>query len=343
MPGPVQYDSIETQSGQVVTAGGSAFVRRSITVLGLVALAAAVVGLAARYVPVFHHVVLVAGALSPYLMVGAPIAALLFLLRRRWLLTSVAAAMAIAAIAVELPLFVGDTDGHSGVQVRIMTANLYLGQADPKVVVETAETNADVLALQELTPSALQRLSAAGLDRAFPYRVVDAREDASGTGLWSRFPIKEPRTLKHFWHAQITARVDVEGVAVAPVLLITHLSGPWPMPLTDWNRDYEQLPGLLHDLAATAGTGCVIVAGDFNGTFDLRPFRRLLRDGYRDAAEQTGAGFTATYPANTWPPPLLAIDHVLTYQCTATSVNRVRLPGSDHKGLTSVVKIPRTQ
>jgi endonuclease/exonuclease/phosphatase (EEP) superfamily protein YafD len=306
-------------------------------------LAAAVVGLVARYIPVFHHVVLIAGAVSPYLMVGAPVAAVLFLLQRRWLLTTVAAVAAVAAIAVELPLFVGETEAHSGVQVRVMTANLYLGQADPTVVVETAEAKADVLAVQELTPAEAQRLSAAGLDRTFPYRVLDAREEASGTGVWSRFPLKEPSILKGYWHAMITARAEVPGVAVDPVLFIPHLSGPWPMPLKDWNRDYKKLPAELRDLAATAGTGCVIVAGDFNSTFDLQPFRRLLSAGYRDAAEQTGAGITATYPANSWRPPLLAIDHILTYQCTATSVNTVRLPGSDHKGLTSVVEIPRTK
>ena len=37
----------------------------------------------------------------------------------------------------------------------------------------------------------------------------------------------------------------------------------------------------------------MIVAGDFNSTTDMRPFRALLRNGYRDAAEQSGAGFAA--------------------------------------------------
>ncbi|MDQ1569927.1 MAG: hypothetical protein QOF79_601, partial [Actinomycetota bacterium] len=331
-----------TQADQAANCRGLPPFRRSILVLGLVALAAAALGLAARYAPVSHHMVLLTSAISPYLMLAAALALLLFLLHRRWFLAVVAAATVIAAIAVELPLYVAETNGHpAAVRVRVMTANLYLGQADPKIVVATAEANADILALQELTPGAVQKLSAAGVDKVFPYRVLDAREEASGTGVWSRFPLKDGRTVTGYWHAMITARAEVEGAAIDPVLFITHLSGPWPMPLKDWNRDYSRLPGALRDLAKTAGTGCVMVAGDFNATFDMKPFRRLLEDGYRDAAEQAGAGITATYPANTWAPPVLAIDHVLTHHCNATSANTVKLPGSDHRGLMSIVEIPR--
>jgi hypothetical protein len=55
-----------------------------------------------------------------------------------------------------------------------------------------------------------------------------------------------------------------------------------------------------------------MVAGDFNATRDVGEFRRLLRDGYRDAAEQSGAGLTRTHPADIWLPPVFAVDHILT-------------------------------
>jgi endonuclease/exonuclease/phosphatase (EEP) superfamily protein YafD len=112
------------------------------------------------------------------------------------------------------------------------------------------------------------------------------------------------------------------------------------MPLDDWNRELAEWPQILQDAAHSAGTGSVIVAGDFNSTLDMRPFRDLVRDGYRDAAEQSGAGVTGTYPANLWVPPLLAIDHVLTYRGTANRVQTVELPGSDHRGLIAVAEIP---
>jgi hypothetical protein len=51
-----------------------------------------------------------------------------------------------------------------------------------------------------------------------------------------------------------------------------------------------------------------------------------------DAAEQSGAGIKPTFPADTRLSPFLAIDHILTRDCTATSLHTLTLPGSDHRG-----------
>jgi hypothetical protein len=45
-----------------------------------------------------------------------------------------------------------------------------------------------------------------------------------------------------------------------------------------------------------ADRGSVVVAADVNSTTDMRPFRALLHDGYRDDAEQSGAGIKPTLP-----------------------------------------------
>ena len=86
----------------------------------------------------------------------------------------------------------------------------------------------------------------------------------------------------------------------------------------------------------------MIVPGDFNSTLDMRPFRDLLRHGYKDAAEQAGAATAPTFPANTWLPPLIAIDHILTRRSIATSLHTVAVPGSDHLALVATIKIPRS-
>jgi hypothetical protein len=39
----------------------------------------------------------------------------------------------------------------------------------------------------------------------------------------------------------------------------------------------------LREIAERADRGSVIVAADVNSTTDMRPFRALLHDGYRDA------------------------------------------------------------
>ena len=50
-----------------------------------------------------------------------------------------------------------------------------------------------------------------------------------------------------------------------------------------------------------------------------QPFRRLLTNGYQDAARQAGSGRNLTYPANKRYPPVLGIDHVLTRNAIAVS------------------------
>jgi len=318
--------------------------RALLTTVAVAALAVAVAGVLARYVPLSNHVVMFAAALSPYLMTAAVASVVLFVLSRRWMLAIAATAAMIAGIAVELPLFTSERTDHAAgaVALRVMTANLYFGQADASSLVATANASADVLAVQELTPESVRRLSTAGLDKSFPYRALDARSGASGIGLWSRFPITESKRIDDYHLATVSARIRVEGVEFDPTLLVAHMSGPWPQPIDDWRWDMGHMQGTMSDLAKSVGAGCAIVAGDFNSTPDMREFRSLLQNGFQDASQQAGAGLNRTFPADIRIPPLIAIDHVLTFQCTATSAETARLPGSDHRGLISRLEIPQS-
>jgi endonuclease/exonuclease/phosphatase (EEP) superfamily protein YafD len=312
------------------------------TIGALTALVVAAIGLIVHYVPITNHTVLIIAVASPYLLLGAPVGALLSLLARHWALAGVAAVLTAALVAVQGPLFIGERAGDDGVKVRVMTANLYLGQADAATVVQTASAHADVLAVQELTPEAVGRLSAAGLDKVFPHRALDARDYASGAGVWSRYPITASASIAGFELALVRVRIRVDGVATDPTILVAHMSGPWPQPIDDWVRDMHNMRETSRTAAGSAGAGCVLIAGDFNSTFDMIPFRTLLSDGYRDAMEQSGAGLQLTYPANAKVPPFMGIDHVLTNRCTATSAETVALPGSDHRGLVAAVNVPRS-
>lgn len=93
-------------------------------------------------------------------------------------------------------------------------------------------------------------------------------------------------------------------------------------------------------LADAADLGAVIVAGDFNSTPDMRQYRDLLSNGYRDGVEQTGAGFAPTFPSRAVFPPLITIDHVLTRNAAVSSIRTIELRGSDHRALLSAVDVP---
>jgi endonuclease/exonuclease/phosphatase (EEP) superfamily protein YafD len=306
-----------------------------------VALVVAACGLASRYLPITNHAVLFLAAASPSLMLCAPVSMALLIWGRRWILAIGAVGLTLALFAVQIPLYLGPTANRTAsVDVRVMSANIYEGTADADHLVRSAGAQADVVAFQELTPRAVDRLSAAGLDATFPYRYLDARSAAAGVGMWSRYPIQAPRRINGYTMAFLSAQIKVTGVSNNPTVVVAHIPGPWPWPIDDWRRDLDRLPTTLREIAERADRGAVIVAADVNSTTDMRPFRALLHDGYRDAAEQAGAGFKPTFPADTRLPPLLAIDHILTRDCTATSLHTLAIPSSDHRGVVATVTLP---
>ena len=128
----------------------------------------------------------------------------------------------------------------------------------------------------------------------------------------------------------LSATMRVSSTESATVLAV-HLLPPYPYPSGEWSTEIKQLHHQLRKLAG--GHRPVVVAGDFNATTDHAQFRSLLSGGYQDAAEHSGAGYLTSYPTDRWFGPMIAIDHVLTRQATATNATTLALPGSDHRGL----------
>lgn len=311
------------------------------TALGVLAFGVAAAGLASRYLPIGNEGILVAAAASPYLAVAGLIAMTLFVGTRQWLLTILAAVLCLVMVGIQLPRYIGpEKTSVPGVAVRVVTANLGLGEADPLPVVALARESADVLVLQEMTPGVAEAMSSAGLDAEFPHRAIDPRPHASGVGVWSRYPIVESGHITGYAMPMLRARIRVPGVKVEPIVVAVHLAAPWVHPLHHFTKDMAAFPTTLRELSREAGAGAVIVAGDLNATYDMLPFRRLLEQGYRDAAEQAGAGLSRTYPSKPWRRPMIGIDHVLVYNCAATSARTVAVPGSDHRGLATTVDLP---
>jgi endonuclease/exonuclease/phosphatase (EEP) superfamily protein YafD len=305
---------------------------------GIVALAIATVALAVRYVPITNVAILGVAALAPYLMMLAPVSLIVFALQRDWWLAGVAAAVTVAAVAVQLPWYVRST-AAPGVGVRVVTANLRYGRADAAAVVDLARGHADILAVQELTPEKADLIAAAGIDDGFPFQALRACDGPAGVGIWSRYPISGSDTDDDFWLGLVATKIRIPGVPTEATVVVTHLSAPWPDPIAGWRADLRRMADKLRGLAAAAD-GAVIVAGDFNATRDLREFRVLLRDGYRDAAEQAGAGLTRTHPADIWLPPVFAVDHILTKGCAATAVRTLAIKDSDHRALAADIRVP---
>lgn len=301
-------------------------------IVGLLLLLLAAGALVARYAPAINRPLLATAALSPYLMLGAPLAVLVLALSRHWTLVSVAAVLTVAVLAVQLPWYIGSPDPDSGTTLRFVSANLLLGEADPAAVARLAAEHADILAVQELTPELSATLSPA-LAREFPYSALQPRERAAGVGLWSRYPIIASGRDETFSRGLIYARVQVPDTDFETTVVSTHMPPP-RSAFDSWRNDITRLGPALRGFPSG---GPVVVGGDLNATPDVREFRQLLQDGYRDGAAQAGAGLTRTHPSHAIIPPLLAVDHIMTRDATVTSLRTIQVPGSDHLALAANV------
>ncbi|WP_369255621.1 endonuclease/exonuclease/phosphatase family protein [Geodermatophilus amargosae] len=313
-------------------------------------LAGALAGLAAGVGLVAHHhlsgssSLVAVSAASTHLLALAPVSVALLAVGRRWIGAGLAAALTAAAVATLAPTYAGGpVDLPGGQPLTLLTANVRLGEADAEGLVDAVQrSGADVVSLQELTPPLRRQLEAAGLDELLPHSLVEASPGADGIGLWSRHPLTDETRHDELTFPAVSARIALPDGGPGPTVLGLHAAGPWPQAADDWVRDMAKLPALLQGLAREADEhdSAVLVGGDFNATWGNAQFRGLLQDGYRDAAEQFGAPWTATFPAGTAVPPVIGIDHVLARGAGVQDLRTVTVPGSDHRGLLATVSLP---
>ncbi|EME24142.1 endonuclease/exonuclease/phosphatase family protein [Rhodococcus triatomae] len=313
-------------------------VRVAALVVGWAALAVAVVGVAAHLITVTSPLVVVAASSAPFLVLGSVVAVLVFLAVRHPAGLVVAAVVAVGAAWTQAPLYVGGGDA-AGDELVVMQANIEFGKGDPDAVVaQVRSRDVDILAVEELTTSALAGLDEAGLGDLLPYRHVrPAVSGADGTGMWSRYPLADPVEYPDFVMAALSARVVLPGDR-SLTMFVAHPLPPWPRHQTGiWADELSRLHTILDGLRSRSDT--VLMAADFNATWDHAQFRALLGDGVHDAAEQAGAGVLRTYPADRSWPPLLSIDRILVSGGTATEVDVVDLPGADHRGVVARIAV----
>ena len=320
--------------------------RAALVMVAAASAAATAVTIVLRSRPVqgLPTLVLVVG--SPYLAVLSLAALAIAVSLRQVTLSVVVALIATAAVGVQISWYYVPHRPDFGptVLVRVLSANLRLGNADAANFVRLAAEEADVITAAELTPQAAQRLLEAGISRTFPFSTLLPQAGAIGIGIWSRYPLIAEPVPRHRSMATPVVRLRVPGVRMNPVLASIHLDSPVADSsdnVGEWHGGLAAGKSQLERFAELGGPAAVIVGGDFNATPDIRQFRDLLSDGYRDAVNQAGAGFAPTFPAETWLPPLITIDHVLTRNADAASVRTVSIKGSDHRGLLVAVRVPQ--
>lgn len=276
-------------------------------------------------------------ALTQYAVPVGGVLVVLGLLLRRWLTTLLVLLATIGLVFLVAPRALPNTSAPvQGTPVKVMSINLYFGEAEAQRAVELVRNQqVDVLVLQELTSELADTLDRAGLTELLPHRVFEPRPGADGSGIASRWPLRELSLAPDSTMQQPSALVDAPGpgdfelVGVHPVIPVGDTAR--------WQDELRALPEPARD-----GAGPRVLAGDFNATLDHSPMRRLLGQGYRDAAATTGDGLQGTWPGtDVRLPPPMTIDHVLVSGgVTVQGYQRFDVGGSDHRAILAHLTLP---
>lgn len=312
------------------------WVNRALLGLGWCALAAAVLGVVLHFGSWrWRPFVLLASGAS-YLMGGAVVGLIVFLIARGWRSAGVAGVVVLAAAWTVAPIYVPNGNAATGPQLTVLQSNLLFGGADSAAVVDLVRDNrVDVLTVQELLPEAVAKLTAEGLDELLPYHFLKpANGGGAGTGIYSRYPLRDTKNYEGFILHQVSA--TMEHPDRGPIAVYAFHPVPPSFNFPAWSSEMSRIRDILD-----AEQGPAIVGADFNATRDHAAFRALLHGRFAAADDQAGAGILRTYPADRAWGPVIGIDHVLLADATAESVRTLNVPGSDHRAVLAQVRLNR--
>jgi len=222
-----------------------------------------------------------------------------------------------------------------GQVLRVLSANLWNGGADPVAFAELVESlEVDVVATQELSPE-----QADALADVLPHGELAPARDYTGMGLAMRRPGKlsrVPLACRDAWVAELHTDSWPElGTAIEVVNV--HIAAPTIRLRSLQGLRYRrvQVPQLERYLERTA-KGPRVLVGDFNST-PLWPayhrFASRLSDVAVAVAQRHSRPLRRTWGPWAGSPRLLRIDHGFVEGLHAEDFRVVHVPGSDHSAV----------
>ncbi|MGO4235565.1 endonuclease/exonuclease/phosphatase family protein [Pseudarthrobacter sp. YAF2] len=282
-------------------------------------------------------------AFTPWFAVpGAAAVVLAFAGRRRW--QQVVGAVLLGCQALWLfPLDIREPAAEAAAPVPLvaMTINAELGGADASGIVGMVrDRHVDLLAVEEYTPALERKLTEAGLDQLLPHRVAHAREGAGGAAVYSTYKLKEAGVLPGTQFTMPVARLELaDGSGTSLRIVAVHTLAPVGDALQQWRSDLAAV-GRVDN-----GAGPLLLAGDFNATYDHHEFRSLLAGtgGSRtlvDVAASLGSRLVPTWPMRGYRLPGITLDHLVTSpDIRGSNYSVQRVPGTDHAAVVATLHI----
>jgi endonuclease/exonuclease/phosphatase (EEP) superfamily protein YafD len=275
-------------------------------------------------------------ALTPYVIAGCLLLAIVSFVLRRRVLALLVLVLVLSLSALLGPRVLSEEQPQvDGPRLRVMAANLYLGHADARAIVNLVrQQQIDVLTMPELTPTEVSALDSAGLAEVLPYREFDDRPGGDGSGVAANVPLRKLILMPETVLSQPSVVLDLPGRNDVELTAV-HVQPPLSnSEVRTWRGELRELP------KATPDDRVRILAGDFNATLDHAAFRDLVDRGYADAGEESGDGLAPTWSSLPTGPPI-TIDHIVVdARCAISSYAVHDLPGSDHNAIIAEVVLP---
>lgn len=247
-----------------------------------------------------------------------------------------------ALIAVLLPAVVWlnvfgglltDKTGSGG-DLTVATHNVNADNPDPSGTArDVAASGADVLALEELTASAVPVYERA-LASTYKYHSVQGT-----VGLWSKYPLSgtRPVDIKLGWTRAMRATVTAPAGQVA--VYVAHLpSVRVKMEAGFTARQRDKSADALGEAIADEPLKRVVLLGDLNGTMNDRALNAVTAQ-MRSTQGAAGSGFGFSWPASF---PMARIDQIMVKGIEPVTSWTLPETGSDHLPVAARVSMDAT-
>ncbi|MCX5557151.1 endonuclease/exonuclease/phosphatase family protein [Streptomyces sp. NBC_00038] len=306
--------------------------RRGLILAALAAILSLVMVLHSRIPNVIGNLGSLTETFLPWFGLAVPVLLILAFVRKS----------ATALIAVLLPAIVWlnifgglltDKTGSGG-NLTLATHNVNADNPDPSgTAADVAASGADVLALEELTATAVPTYEKA-LASTYKYHSVEGT-----VGLWSKYPLTgvEPVDIKLGWTRAMRATVATPEGPIA--VYVAHLpSVRVKLEAGFTARQRDKSADALGEAIAAEPIKLVALLGDLNGTMNDRALNAVTAQ-MRSTQGAAGSGFGFSWPASF---PMARIDQIMVKGIEPVTSWTLPETGSDHLPIAARVKISAT-
>ncbi|MFB7932039.1 endonuclease/exonuclease/phosphatase family protein [Streptomyces sp. NPDC056039] len=265
----------------------------------------------------------------PWLGLLIPVLLLLALVRK----SATALIALILPSLVWLNLFGGQLSDKTatGGDLTVATHNVNAENPDPSGTArDVAASGADVVALEELTASAVPTYEKA-LASTYRYHAVEGT-----VGVWSKYPLTGVKAvdLDMGWTRAMRATVTAPSGQVA--VYVAHLpSVRVKMEAGFTARQRDRSAEFLGEAIAHEPLKNVVLLGDLNGTMNDRALNAVTSQ-MRSTQGAAGNGFGFSWPASF---PMARIDQIMVRGLKPESSWTLPETGSDHLPIAARVKV----